>query len=738
MNAHDARDRQEPISSSSLASAPLRAIRRVLYRSGIAAPPEGGSVMEEIGAWFFGPKAENHEILERFVREAIGAVTRYRKGFHPEDPPAITEAIKHSPAYLASIDALARGTDVLLENLTRYATPLHSMRYQAHMLWDCTLPALVGYFAAMLHNSNNVAPEVSTLTTYLEHLVGEDLCRMLGYETGGAAGAWGHITADGTIANAEALWAARELKYLPLALREAVRQDAALSEVSRLEIGSAGGGLADLSTWELLNLDPREILELVPRAAKIANLEVGEVRRRVTARSLNAVGVAEMHTLAGDSVGAPVVLMPATGHYCWRKVTGLLGLGHRQLVPLPVDADARLRLDEMREALERCLAGRRPVLLAVVVPGSTEESAVDPIDGVLALRDEFRARGLSFAVHADAAWGGYFVTTLRAPFDESPDAGDPFIADTSRVPLGRHTIAQLKQLRRCDSITVDPHKCGYVPYPAGSLCYRDGRVRELVDFGAAYIGSDQPMLSMGQYGIEGSKPGASAASVYLSHCVIRPTIDGYGKLLGRAMINAKLLYLRLLGMARPGDPFFVVPLPRLPTEREQAGESAELAERTFIAERLMRRSAEQIESDPEALALFHELGPDQNVLCYAFNLRDAEGRPNGDLDLANALNRRIYDALHVRPGEDVRRCDIFVSHTVLASDDYGPTFMRSYLKRLGLTEPPQAHPYGIIVLRSVVMDPWMAETSVDGGDFFDIIVEQLRATALDAARAIEL
>jgi hypothetical protein len=49
------------------------------------------------------------------------------------------------------------------------------------MNWDLTMASMLGYFAAMLYNRNNVAFEQSTATTLLEILVGDDLCRMLGY-----------------------------------------------------------------------------------------------------------------------------------------------------------------------------------------------------------------------------------------------------------------------------------------------------------------------------------------------------------------------------------------------------------------------------------------------------------------------------------------------------------------------------------------------------------------------------
>ena len=42
---------------------------------------------------------------------------------------------------------------------------------------------------------------------------------------------------------------------------------------------------------------------------------------------------------------------------------------------------------------------------------------------------------------------------------------------------------------------------------------------------------------MGIYGLEGSKPGAAVAAVYLSHKVIRPTRSGYGQIHRKALFN---------------------------------------------------------------------------------------------------------------------------------------------------------------------------------------------------------
>lgn len=70
------------------------------------------------------------------------------------------------------------------------------------------------------------------------------------------------------------------------------------------------------------------------------------------------------------------------------------------------------------------------------------------------------------------------------------------------LPLKSKTIQSLVNLRYCDSITVDPHKSGYIQYPAGGLLYRDERMRFLVTWTSpvVYRGEQE---NIGVYGVEG-------------------------------------------------------------------------------------------------------------------------------------------------------------------------------------------------------------------------------------------
>ena len=65
--------------------------------------------------------------------------------------------------------------------------------------------AVLGYVTAMLINPNNHALDGGPATAQMEKEVVADLAAMFGMPTH-----MGHLTSSGTIANLEALWAARE------------------------------------------------------------------------------------------------------------------------------------------------------------------------------------------------------------------------------------------------------------------------------------------------------------------------------------------------------------------------------------------------------------------------------------------------------------------------------------------------------------------------------------------------
>ncbi|NEQ37240.1 MAG: decarboxylase [Okeania sp. SIO3I5] len=679
--------------------------------------------------WFLGSKAENADKLEQLIVEAVRDQAFWRRNFHPGDPTHITEQIKQQPEYIQAIASVKENFQSLLAFLKK-SVPFFSMRYQGHMLWDMTMPAILGYFGAMLYNPNNVAFEASTATTLLEMWVGDDLCRMLGYtipdETEiekGAIRPWGHITCGGTVANIEAIWSARNLKFYPIAFQAALKNESSLAAAKNIKISLPTGEsklLIELDTWSLLNLKSDDILALPSRLTQEYEINSEAIAEAVSKYSLQNIGIQEFsHKFLRDIAALPVFLVPGTKHYSFPKAAAILGIGSSNIINVPVDEDARMSIPELEKIINECLAEKRPVYTVVAVIGSTEESAVDPIQEVLKLREQkYRPAGLEFTVHGDAAWGGYFAALLREDDTKLLEIPESQQKPSAEVNLSAYVTQQFQALGNADSITIDPHKSGYIPYPAGALCYRNSAMRDMVTFKAPYISHGEAEPTIGIYGVEGSKPGAAAAAVYLSHRVIRPTKSGYGKIHGKALFSCKKLYAKLLCMADPEDRFIVVPVPRLPAEINGGDVEQQIR---FIRDRIDGKSNQEILADPEAMALLSEIGPDQNILTYAFNFKHPDGSLNTDLNLANRLNKAMYDQLSIKPGHDIYSYDLIVSTTDFDNPNYGEIFVENYKRRLGVGDSVGD---SITVLRSTVMDPWLTETKK--GSFLDVIEKGLR------------
>ncbi|HRP08895.1 MAG TPA: hypothetical protein PLL69_10450, partial [Gemmatimonadales bacterium] len=233
-------------------------------------------------AWFLGPRAENADIAEQLLLEAFRDHVAWRRAHHPEDGNAITALDRASDVHRGEVERLTAMLRSLLVELRR-DVPFFSGRYQGHMLGEQTLASQLAWFATMLSNPNNVVAEASPVTTRLELEVAGQLATMIGYRPGQC---WGHLTGGGTIANFEALWIARGVRYLPVGLALACRQ-LSLGLTVRLP-GGAAGELRELPLWELLNLTPSDALDAYDRFHR--ELPADVARRALDEHSLSAIG----------------------------------------------------------------------------------------------------------------------------------------------------------------------------------------------------------------------------------------------------------------------------------------------------------------------------------------------------------------------------------------------------------------------------------------------------------------
>ena len=157
--------------------------------------------------------------------------------------------------------------------------------FQGHMLWDTTIASNVGYIAALLYNQNNVASMASGVTLQLEREAAKDLCGMVGYNIDEEAGhtiknplSWGHLPNGGTVANLEAMWAARSVKFNGLTMQKMMKEkfegDVLGHVHETFEFTDLHGNkkkLKDASAWELLNLPVDEGIDLFDNIVEAIN-----------------------------------------------------------------------------------------------------------------------------------------------------------------------------------------------------------------------------------------------------------------------------------------------------------------------------------------------------------------------------------------------------------------------------------------------------------------------------------
>lgn len=390
---------------------------------------------EDIGssalpAWFLGPKAENQELFQYFIKMAVDSHCDFRRRYYPQDPKYVTREVKASPAYNESVEQLHSHYELLLKEL-QGSLPLSSYRNQSHMYWDITMPSMMGYFAGMMYNQNNVAAEASPVTTHLEMQVGDDLCRMLGYQIpsaeeieAGAIRPWGHITCGGSVANLESQWAARNLKYYPISIVEALKNEADLAVAKEMQVELLTGEkrpLLELDTWQLLNLKGDVVLALTGRLEEEYGIGNAVLNQALDKYTLQNLGFLEFQQRYLTGIATPRIFSSVTSHYSWPKSSTILGLGKNCVELIQVDLHGRMNIDILRQKLAQCLAEKRPVIQVVAIMGTTEGSSVDPLKEILNLREKFRQLGLEFELHLDAAWGGYFASILRERSDDAAE-----------------------------------------------------------------------------------------------------------------------------------------------------------------------------------------------------------------------------------------------------------------------------------------------------------------------------
>ncbi|KAG7093015.1 hypothetical protein E1B28_009312 [Marasmius oreades] len=695
----------------------------------MATTSESQRKYNKMGSWFFGPRGENYELMQKMFTKIVEGVRAGRQNYFPKDPDFITKDMIASSDFSDGVNSIDEALMFINQGLANHSVPFFSPRYAGHMSFDVSLPAVLGYLSAMQYNQNNVTPEASPFSSFIEYLVGQQLCEMLGYNIqnpppqGETTLGWGHIVCGGSIANLESMWVARNLKYYPLSLYNAMRSGqplefAASSFMTTLCTGKSKNFFS-CSTWELLNLTPTEVLDLPTRLTKQFGISQGTLDGILDRYSIQTVGKDRLDR-DFDIKLPPQYLLSRANHYSWPKGAAILGIGKENMLELRVDDDARLDISHVREQLEAHLSEKHALYAVVAIIGTTEHGSVDPLDQIIKLRQEMQAKGLSFMVHADAAWGGYFASKKVKPLEPIFRMPTPEFAFS--ISLSDHSNNQMLALAKTDSITIDPHKSGYNPYPAGAICYRDGRLRYLTTWTSPYIstttGDD---ISMGIYGVEGSKPGAAPVGVWMSLNVLKT--EGYANLLGVAMLTGTKMYANWATTTLDSKSLVITPFNRLPSEKAGKSPDEVRAELLRIRDKIVLRDNADLEKDVETIAFMRTLGSDLMINAFACNFHIGD-QLNTDVVEASFLNQRLYKRLSMTSMEDVLNDKpIIIMATEFSQEKYEGALV-TFKKRLGLVGDEDLY-----ALSNVSMSPWPTATGFLKkiiSDFKDVAEEEIK------------
>jgi glutamate/tyrosine decarboxylase-like PLP-dependent enzyme len=196
--------------------------------------------------------------------------------------------------------------------------------------------------------------------------------------------------------------------------------------------------------------------------------------------------------VAGQLHPGKTVVASTQAHYTHQRITGVLGLPFETI---PCNRAGRCDV----HALEHRLAAGG-VGTVVATLGTTATGAVDPLDEIVELRKRY-----DFRIHADAAYGGYFVLVNH---------------------LAAETRRAFDRINEAASVVIDPHKHGLQPYGCGCVLFRDPAVGRLYRHDSPYTYYTSHEVHLGEISLECSRPGAAAVALWATQRLFPLVRDG--------------------------------------------------------------------------------------------------------------------------------------------------------------------------------------------------------------------
>lgn len=287
----------------------------------------------------------------------------------------------------------------------------------------------------------------------------------------------------------------------------------------------------------------------------------------------------------------------------------------------------------------------------------------------------------------------------------------------------KEVCSALVAVGKADSVTIDPHKMGYVNYPSGMVAFRNDRVRHFILEKAPYITSvrqdilvhmppehiegieDNPRIfteAFAPFIVEGSRPGAAASALWLTVKTIAPTMTEAGLIVKSSLLAARELYEWLVHW-----------------------------------EKIMRYN----QKDTDYLFVPFTLHPpDTNIVIFG-----VKKKTSTSLSKMNEVTRLVYEKLTIQAELGDRDYSyaqpFFLSKTEFRQKEYRfdtlkPLFMRCFKSHLGRISD-EYKSEGLVVLRATVMNPYLWLTGhISAHNLLEEFMQELAKAACESVQSL--
>jgi glutamate/tyrosine decarboxylase-like PLP-dependent enzyme len=183
-------------------------------------------------------------------------------------------------------------------------------------------------------------------------------------------------------------------------------------------------------------------------------------------------------------------------------------------------------LNALEDALKKGDVGT-----VVATMGTTAAGSIDPLPAILDLKAKY-----GFRLHADAAYGGYFI--LAENLDVEARSAFDLIGEV-------------------DSVVIDPHKHGLQPYGCGCVLFKDPTIGKFYKHDSPYTYFSSSELHLGEISLECSRAGASAVALWATMRMFPLTRKGH---LSQGLEAGRRAAITLFEKVR-NDPRFLTAFP---------------------------------------------------------------------------------------------------------------------------------------------------------------------------------